>query len=126
MSNNTTFPTLHYPPYDHSTPDLLRYTHHGSEIELSDLEAGTPYGTTDSVLDTHHSGQDHHRLNTLSGSMGWEPTTSRIPGLTSPSSHEALGGVPNAIPATDPAYPVGPHTPVLSSHLSCHTLERTL
>lgn len=108
MSNNTTFPTPHYPPYDYSTPDLSRYE---NQIELSDLEVDTSYGSTDSVLDTYHSGQDPYRPNTSSGSTGWEPTTPRIPGVTSPSSHEVMGGVPDAVPATHLAYPVGPTLP---------------
>ena len=115
MSNNTTFPTPHYPPYGYSTSDLLPRTHHGIKNESSDVETDTSYGTTDSVLGTHHSGQDFHRPNTLSGSTSWEITTPPIPGVTSPSSHEVLGGA-DVLDAAPDTYPVGPHTPVISSH----------
>ena len=124
MSNNTTFPTSHYQPYDHSISDPSHYAHRRSKNELPGLEPDTPYGTTYFLLDTHHSGQDSDRPDALSGSSDWEFITHWTSEVTTPSSHVVLGGVDvlGVTPATYPTYSVGPHTPVSSSHFSCHTV----
>lgn len=126
MSDNTTFPVYHHLPFDHSAPSLFQHTHPGGMDELSDSGASTSLATTDFPFDAHHAGQDPHRPGTLAEPIGWDTTTTQTPRVANPSPQVIVEDMStfDAVSAAYSAYPVGPHTPALSSRFSYYTLER--